>query len=189
MVAVGDPLQLRAVGVGGAFARIHQLVGGLVLEENRGQRDLVEREALHQWRQGRCTAALRTVAGHGHVHAADTQDQALAAMVTAWDTARQRWAGDPHGETDDLLPAARRTDVAARQLRQHAGELTDARRFPLAGDAGSTWSPRRPGHASGRVPHAMRCGPCRSPPAQRARRAGETADRTCGMFAWNLSRA
>ncbi|GLV76317.1 hypothetical protein [Streptomyces hygroscopicus] len=57
-------------------------------------------------------------------------------MVTAWDTARQRWAGDPHGETDDLLPAARRTDAAARRPRQHAGELTDARRFPLAGDAG-----------------------------------------------------
>ncbi|WP_107088549.1 AAA family ATPase [Streptomyces sp. NRRL F-5755] len=58
VVMVGDELQLRAVGVGGSFARIHDIVGGLALTENRRQRDLIERAALQDWRDGARTTAL-----------------------------------------------------------------------------------------------------------------------------------
>jgi conjugative relaxase-like TrwC/TraI family protein len=138
VVGVGDPLQLRAVGVGGGFARVHELVDGLVLEENRRQRDLVERAALAQWREGGRAEALSMLAAHGHVHASATATEALAAMLADWDTHRARWAGDPHAQLDSLLlMAARRDDVAtlnagARALRAAAGELGDERVFAIA---------------------------------------------------------
>jgi conjugative relaxase-like TrwC/TraI family protein len=129
VVGVGDPLQLRAVGVGGGFARVHELVDGLVLTENRRQRDPVERAALQTWRDGGRRTALAMLAEHGRVHATDTAEEATAAMLAAWDTARVRWAGAPHDQVAELLLlAARRTDVAqlnagARALRVAAGEL------------------------------------------------------------------
>ncbi|MFB7678227.1 MobF family relaxase [Kitasatospora purpeofusca] len=129
VVAIGDPLQLRAVGVGGGFRRIHQIVEGLVLEENRRQVDEVERAALRTWRDGGRTSALAMLAGHGRVHAVDTVDEAHTSMLDTWDAARTRWAGDPHGQVSELLLlAARRADVAdlnagARALRVAAGEL------------------------------------------------------------------
>ncbi|MFG2919572.1 MobF family relaxase [Kitasatospora sp. NPDC048298] len=129
VVTIGDPLQLRAVGVGGGFARVHQLVDGLVLGENRRQTDPVERAALEAWRDGGRTSALAMLAGHGRVHAVDTVDQAHTSMLASWDAARTRWSGDPHGQVAELLLlAARRVDVAelnagARALLLAAGEL------------------------------------------------------------------
>ncbi|MFD0403391.1 MobF family relaxase [Kitasatospora sp. NPDC127121] len=142
VIGLGDPLQLRAVGIGGGFARIHQIVDGLTLSENRRQADEVERAALQTWRDGGRTSALAILAGHGHVHAVDTVDQAHEAMLAAWDRARSRWAGDPHGQVHELLLlAARRADVAqlnagARALRVAAGELTGGQLFRAPEDGG-----------------------------------------------------
>ncbi|WP_037632851.1 MobF family relaxase [Streptomyces erythrochromogenes] len=139
VVAVGDPLQLRAVGIGGAFTRIHQIVDGLQLTENRRQQDIVERAALQDWRDGARTSALTAFAAHGRVHAEDTATDALTAMLGAWNTARARWAGDPHGQVSDLLLlAARRADVAvlnagARAALVASGELAQGRTFAVAG--------------------------------------------------------
>ncbi|WP_031165885.1 AAA family ATPase [Streptosporangium roseum] len=71
VVLIGDPLQLRAVGVGvgGTFAAIHRQVEGLVLEENRRQRDPIERKALELWRAGGREQALHTWSQGGRVHA------------------------------------------------------------------------------------------------------------------------
>ncbi|SOD67455.1 conjugative relaxase domain-containing protein, TrwC/TraI family [Streptomyces zhaozhouensis] len=141
LVLIGDPQQLQAVGVGGGFARAHELVGGLELSENRRQRDLVERAALADWRTGARTTALARLADHGHVHATTTATEALAGMVAAWDTARQEWA-DPHDLVDELLLLApRRADVdalnaAAQARRRAAGELGPARTWALGRTAG-----------------------------------------------------
>ncbi|MFI5649523.1 MobF family relaxase [Kitasatospora sp. NPDC051705] len=135
VVGLGDPLQLRAVGIGGGFARIHQIVEGLSLTENRRQTDEVDRAALQAWRDGGRTSALAMLAGHGRVHAVDTVEQAHETMLSAWDSARVRWAGDPHGQVAELLLlAARRADVAelnagARALRVAAGELPGEHTF------------------------------------------------------------
>lgn len=140
VVMVGDELQLRAVGVGGSFKRIHEIVDGLALTENRRQRDLVERAALQDWRDGARSTALAAFAEHGRVHAADTGTDALAAMLGQWNQARTRWAGDPHGQVADLLLlAARRTDVAAlnagaRAVLVASGELEAGRTFATDGD-------------------------------------------------------
>ncbi|MFD3874284.1 AAA family ATPase [Streptomyces sp. NPDC058623] len=139
VVAVGDPLQLRAVGIGGAFARVHQLVDGLTLAENRRQRDVVERAALQDWRAGGRTSALAAFAAHGRVHAEDSATDALAAMLHAWNQARTGWAGDPHGQLSELLLlAARREDVAtlnagARAALVATGELDEGRTYAVAG--------------------------------------------------------
>lgn len=93
VVAVGDPLQLRAVGIGGGFARIHRIVDGLVLTENRRQRDVAERAALQDWRTGARTSALAAFAAHGRVHAEDSATEALTSMLAAWNQVRTRWAG------------------------------------------------------------------------------------------------
>lgn len=138
VVAVGDPMQLKAVGIGGGFARVHQVVDGLVLDENRRQVDQVERAALATWRAGGRTSALAMLAEHGRVRATDTAEQAHTSMLAAWDGARSRWAGDPHGQVAELLLlAARRADVAelnagARALLVKAGELDGGRRFRAA---------------------------------------------------------
>ncbi|MEU5811449.1 AAA family ATPase [Streptomyces sp. NPDC047718] len=147
VVAVGDPLQLRAVGIGGAFARVHDLVGGLQLTENRRQRDLVERAALQDWRDGARTTALATFARHGRIHAADTATDALTALLGTWNTARARWAGDPHGQLGELLMlAARRADVAAlnagaRAARVATGELGPGRTYAVAGGERVAFAP------------------------------------------------
>ena len=39
LVEVGDPRQLRGVGCGSLFGRVHETVGGAVLTDNRRQRD------------------------------------------------------------------------------------------------------------------------------------------------------
>lgn len=128
IVAVGDPLQLKAVGVGGGFAEIHRLVGGASLTENRRQVDPVERDALADWRTGARRDALGAFADAGHVHAVDTPEQAHADMLAAWDQARRVY-DDPHDALAGLLLlAARNTDVDtlnhhARAGRRASGEL------------------------------------------------------------------
>lgn len=139
VVAVGDPLQLRAVGIGGGFARIHRIVDGLELTENRRQREVVERAALRDWRAGGRTSALAAFAAHGRVHAENTATEALTSMLAAWDGARTRWTGDPHGQVSGLLLlAARRTDVTtlnagARAALIASGELERGRTYAVAG--------------------------------------------------------
>ncbi|MFF5265409.1 AAA family ATPase [Actinomadura viridis] len=62
---VGDLLQIRAIGVGGCFAVVHDRVDGLRLTENRLQRDAVELAALLAWREGDRAGALSAWAGRG----------------------------------------------------------------------------------------------------------------------------
>jgi len=138
IIGIGDPEQLRAVGVGGAFRRIHDLVGGLTLRENRRQRDAGDREALQTWRDGARRTALAAFAERGRVHATEFPEQALAGILGAWDQARTAWS-DPHERTEQLLVlAARNADVealnaGARAIRRAAGELGPDTVYRLAG--------------------------------------------------------
>ncbi|MEU7556005.1 MobF family relaxase [Streptomyces sp. NPDC044571] len=147
VVVIGDLLQGRAGRAGGAFARIHEVVGGLQLTENRRQRDVVERAALQDWSDGGRTTALAAFARHGRVHAADTATDALTALLGAWNTVRARWEGDPHGQLGGLLMlAARRADVAAlnegaRAALVAAGELARGRTYAVVGGERRSFAP------------------------------------------------
>ncbi|MFI6705376.1 MobF family relaxase [Nonomuraea sp. NPDC050478] len=146
VVLLGDPQQLRAIGVGGGFAAIHRQVDGLVLRHNRRQRDPLERRALELFRAGQRRQALHTWAGGGRVYAEAGADDTMARLIADWATARQpyRTAEGPsaHDELADLLvlagtnEATHRLNLAARAIRRELGELSGPDRvYHLAGGA------------------------------------------------------
>ncbi|WP_025620716.1 MobF family relaxase, partial [Salinispora cortesiana] len=137
VIAIGDPLQLKAPGVGGTFAAAHALVAGLELSENRRQVDTDERAALALWRDDQRRAALRAWNSSGRLHVTATPEQAREAIVAEWAQARTRW-DDPHDRIAQLLLLAHRNvDVddlndRARQARVSAGELGTGHTWQLA---------------------------------------------------------
>ncbi|MEV4245869.1 MobF family relaxase [Streptosporangium canum] len=128
VILIGDPLQLRAVGVGGTFAAIHRQVEGLVLEENRRQVDPIERRALELWRAGDREQALHTWSQGGRVHAGRDASDTLAALLADWQRARTPYR-DVHEELAAVLVLAgsnadvERLNLAARAIRRTSGEL------------------------------------------------------------------
>ncbi|MGW7268286.1 MobF family relaxase [Streptomyces sp. NPDC054842] len=139
VVAIGDHLQLQAVGPGGWFREAHKLVDGLTLTENRRQEDAAERAALEVWRTGDHERALQMLADGGRVHAAETADEARSQILMAWDELRaQEWT-DPHDLIANIVVlAAKNSDVnalnlGAQQIRRVAGELGDEHTYALAG--------------------------------------------------------
>ncbi|MFW5415605.1 AAA family ATPase [Nocardiopsis sp. CNT-189] len=131
VVGIGDPAQLRAVGVGGSFAEVHRIVGGHTLRENRRQRRDVDRKALELWVEGGHSSALAVWGGAGRVHAARRAHEAHAAIAQAW-LADRRGIADPHRAAEDVLVlAARNSDVdelnaRMRSLARDAGWLGEA---------------------------------------------------------------
>ncbi|MER0450191.1 AAA family ATPase, partial [Streptomyces sp. Edi4] len=139
VVAIGDHLQLQAVGPGGWFREVHRLVHGLTLTENRRQEDAAERAALEVWRTGDHERALRMLADGGRVHATETAQQARSEILMAWDELRlQQWA-DPHDLIANMVVlAAKNTDVdalnlGAQQIRRVAGELGEEHTYAKPG--------------------------------------------------------
>ncbi len=136
VVAIGDPLQLRAVGVGGTFAAVHGMVSGLELTENRRQVDVDERAALAVWRADERQQALQTWNSTGRLHVTGTPEQAHTEMLEHWTRARAGWA-DPHDRIDRLLLLAHtNADVdALNQLAQQqllaAGQTAEGRQYTL----------------------------------------------------------
>ncbi|NWF28006.1 relaxase domain-containing protein [Streptomyces sp. PKU-EA00015] len=139
VVAIGDHLQLQAIGPGGWFKEVHRLVHGLTLTENRRQEDAAERAALDVWRSGDHELALRMLADGGRVHPAETADEARSQILMAWDELRlQQWA-DPHELIANMVVlAARNSDVdalnlGAQAIRREAGELGAEHTYALPG--------------------------------------------------------
>ncbi len=128
LVEVGDPKQLRGVGCGSLFARVHELVGGMELTENRRQAEQDERAAIAAWRDGRYTQALSSWAGRGRLVATETGEQAVTAMVASWMDQRTG-APDPHAEMRGVVMLAAANDTverlndAAQAVRAATGEL------------------------------------------------------------------
>ncbi|WP_308416883.1 MobF family relaxase [Streptomyces sp. AJS327] len=139
IVGIGDPKQLRSPGIGGSFAAVHQLVGGLQLTENFRQKDMAERRALELWRDDKRVEALRTFAGTGRVHALEDKDATVAAMLTVWADKRAAYADD-HTAVRHLLMLAATNDIVddlnlgARALRKARGDLSGPEHtYALAG--------------------------------------------------------
>ncbi|WP_238783415.1 MobF family relaxase [Streptomyces monomycini] len=128
IVGIGDPKQLHSPGIGGSFAAVHHIVGGLSLNENFRQKDMVERRALELWRDDSRVEALRTFAGTGRVHALADKDTTLAAMLTTWADKRAEHTDD-HTAVQQLLMLAATNELVeelnagARALRKENGDL------------------------------------------------------------------
>jgi len=142
VIGIGDPKQLRAPGVGGAFAAVHELVGGLTLHDNRRQRSEAERAALNLWRTGALHEALNAWAAASRVHAVATAADAHAQMLARWEHTRQRW-NDPYDRIERLLVMAGsnedvdRLNDGAQAIRVAAGELDANRARPFVRRGGS----------------------------------------------------
>ncbi|MFJ9079370.1 MobF family relaxase [Streptomyces sp. NPDC102278] len=138
IIAIGDPQQLQAIGVGGWFREVHRLVDGEVLTENRRQEVEAERSALEVWRTGDRQGALEMLAAGGRVHAVETADEARCEMLTAWDELRRQWPGEQDLLANLVVLAARNADVdalnaGAQQIRRAAGELGTEHTYALPG--------------------------------------------------------
>lgn len=138
LVEVGDPQQLRGVGVGSLFGYVHRTLDGPRLSENRRQADEDERAALAAWRAGHHHEALQNWADRGRVHATETAQEALAGMVATWLQARQG-APDPHTQAAGLVMLAAtnaqvdRINQATQAVRLAEGELGEGRRYRTPG--------------------------------------------------------
>lgn len=136
VIGIGDPLQLRAVGVGGAFAAVHGMVSGLELSENRRQRDVDERQALAVWRADERKQALQTWSDTGRLHVTGTPEQAHADMLEHWSRARAEWS-DPHDRIDRLLLLAHTNadvdalNAIAQQQLLGADQTAEGRQYTL----------------------------------------------------------
>jgi len=139
LVLVGDPVQLGAVGPGGAMAALIDRHPEIVttLGDNIRQHDPAERAAVADLRAGRVADALDHYRTRDRIHVAPVLEDTVADMVGAWN--RDRNAG-----LDTVMLAWRRDHVQllnreARRLAVEDGRVTgpeigvDGQRF-AAGD-------------------------------------------------------
>ena len=138
VVEIGDPQQLRGVGCGSLFARVHETVGGAELRVNRRQRDEDERAAIATWREGGYASALESWSQRGRLVATESGDQAMSAMLASW-MAERAGAPDPHAEMRGVVmlaatnEAVERLNDAAQAVRAATGELGQARSYQVRG--------------------------------------------------------
>lgn len=124
IVGIGDPQQFPAIGIGGGFKRIHQIVKGACLSENRRQREEIDRQTLQVWREGGRRTALSMWAGRGMVQAPQDAQAAYDQIAAAWQADRVTIA-DPHEAIEQVLVmAAYNADV--RRLNERCRAVARA---------------------------------------------------------------
>jgi len=121
LVEIGDPRQIGAIGPGGLYGHLTQIVEPSVLTEIRRQRAEVDREIVRLAHAGRGSDALDLLRAEERLVIADTHEQALAALTLDWHAAFA--AGD-----DAVMIARRNRDVAelnaqGRELLRAEGRL------------------------------------------------------------------
>lgn len=110
IVLVGDPKQLPSIDAGGLFHRIvadgHGVVADLAGVNHRQTLNL-DREALHQLRQGEVESAVHEYAEAGRIHLGQDEYATKAAMVDTW------WKDvQTHAVDQVRMLASRRDEVA-----------------------------------------------------------------------------
>jgi conjugative relaxase-like TrwC/TraI family protein len=126
LLLVGDPAQLPAVGAGGLYRALCDRLGALGLEENRRQRDPLEREALARMREGDPEPYLAHAARRGRLAVNDNATAAKERLLDDW------WREARRGPTRNVMLAYRRADVDELNQAAHALMLRNRR---LGGEA------------------------------------------------------
>src|SRR5690606_37351668 len=125
LVGIGDPKQFPAIGIGGGFKRIYELVDGVALTENRRQAAAADRAAPQVGRDGARRTALAMWGRNGRVHAPPDAGAAFDLIAQAWRAERAK-AADAHAAIDDVLVmAAYNRDVDAINARCRAAARAD----------------------------------------------------------------
>lgn len=121
LVCLGDPRQIGAVGPGGLYGHLTNVVEPAVLTEIRRQRDPDDRRVVELAHEGRGSDALDLLRSHDRLVIGDTLPETLDALAADW---HQRFIA---GE-DAVMIARRGRDVAdlnekARQVLATDGRL------------------------------------------------------------------
>lgn len=117
LVTIGDPRQIGAVGPGGLYGHLTNVIEPIVLVEIRRQRDPLDRRIVELAHEGRGSDALDLLRTRDRLVIADTLPETLDALVLDW---YERFAD---GE-DAVMIARRGRDVA--ELNARAREILSA---------------------------------------------------------------
>jgi len=123
VVLVGDPEQLQAIEAGASFRYIAERHGSVEITSIRRQHEDWQRDATRALATGRTDEAITAYEERGHIHAAETRDDARRALIDRWDRDR---AANPHSSriilthTNDEVCSL---NQAARERLHAAGEL------------------------------------------------------------------
>jgi ATP-dependent exoDNAse (exonuclease V) alpha subunit len=128
LILVGDRDQLPSIDAGGAFASLGDRLGVAHLQENRRQRDELQRAVAGNLAEGRAPEAIALLQEHGRFQTYDDARQARADLIEAWS------ASSLQAPDRALILAHDRRDVAelnqfARARLDDAGRLGQARLF------------------------------------------------------------
>jgi Ti-type conjugative transfer relaxase TraA len=125
VVLIGDPEQLQAIEAGAAFRSIAERHGNIEITDIRRQWEEWQRSATRQLATGRTAKAIDSYERRGHLHVAETREEARGELIERWDRAR---AADPDASriilthTNDEVHAL---NGLARDRLRKAGELSE----------------------------------------------------------------
>jgi Ti-type conjugative transfer relaxase TraA len=125
VVLVGDPEQLQAIEAGAAFRSVVERHESIEITDIRRQQEEWQRSATRHLATERTGQAIESYERRGHVHVAETREEARRALIEHWD--RERTA-DPGASriilthTNDEVQAL---NSLARERLRKAGELAE----------------------------------------------------------------
>jgi Ti-type conjugative transfer relaxase TraA len=88
MVMVGSAEQLQPIEAGGPFRALYNRIGAVEITEIRRQQQDWQKQATKQLESNQTDKALETYHEKGRIHAHQTKDQAIEAMVKQWSQAQ-----------------------------------------------------------------------------------------------------
>ncbi|CAL4867349.1 ATP-dependent RecD-like DNA helicase [Asticcacaulis sp. MM231] len=125
IVLVGDPEQIQAIEAGAAFRAIHERHGGVEITQVRRQHEDWQRDATRHLATGRTTQALHAYYDHGHVHEAETREDARHDLVKRWDKDRLDYPDASRLILTHTNDEVQVLNALAREHRKERGELGD----------------------------------------------------------------
>ena len=137
VVLVGDPEQLQAIEAGASFRSIAERHGSVEITSIRRQQEDWQRDATRALAIGRTDEAITAYEEKGHVHAAETRDDARRDLIDRWDQDR---IADPQASRIILThtnDAVYDLNQAARAQLRAADILGDEVRLTVARGARS----------------------------------------------------
>lgn len=123
VVLVGDPEQLQAIEAGAAFRAAAERHGAVEIMDIRRQHEEWQRHATRWLATGRTGEAIAAYDRTGHVHVADTREDARAALIERWDRDRQLSPGESRIILTHTNDEVRALNEEARGRMRDAGAL------------------------------------------------------------------
>jgi len=130
LALIGDAEQLQPIEAGSPFRAITEQIQTVSMHEVHRQNQVWQKQASQNFALGNTQRALHAYEDHNAIEYADTQDNAIQALVS--DYMNDFWRSD--NNTSQLALAHRKIDVQAinqtiRETRKEVGELQDGQAY------------------------------------------------------------